>query len=291
MTTTVPTMQELLEAGVHFGHKVSRGHPKMKPFIYGAREGVHIIDLAKSEEYLKTAIDFAFNLGKSNKTLLVVATKKQAKEIVDPLVKDAGSFYVTSHWVGGILTNFDEIRKNFNKLISLQKEQDAGQLKRYTKKEQLLIARKLKKFSDELGGVADMTKMPDALFIVDAVIEDTAVKEAIRMNIPMAGFSDTNSNPNDFAYPIPANDDGIKAIKIICDAFIGAYKEGRKIGAANLVIEAENKVKAEEAAKVAAAKALETPQVKLDPIVAEQAAVIEEEIEKATIQDSERKVV
>lgn len=279
-------MQELLEAGVHFGHKVSRGHPRMKPYIYGARDGVHIIDLAKSEEGLRSAINFCYELGKSGGVLLVVGTKKQAKELIDEQAKEAGCYFITSHWVGGLLTNFDEIKKNFNKLNTLKKERESGELKRYTKKEQLLISRKLEKYDKELGGVSNMEKLPDALFIVDAVIENTAVKEALRMAIKLVGFSDTNANPTFFDYPIPANDDGIKSLKIIIDAIISSYAQGKK----EAVLKTEELTKAP-VAKTSAAKPVEpigTLKV-VDKEVAQETAVIEEEIEKVVVQESERK--
>lgn len=279
MSVTTPTMQELLEAGVHFGHKVSRGHPRMKPYIYGAKDGVHIIDLAKTEAELKKAVEYVYELGRDGKTLLVVATKKQAQEIAEELAKEVGAYYVTIHWVGGLLTNFDEIKRNFARLNSLKKEQEAGQLKRYTKKEQMLIGKRLQKFHDELGGVALMDKVPDAMFIVDTVTESTAVKEGLRLGLKMVGFADTNSNPNDLDYPIPSNDDGIKAIKIVCEAVLKAYGEGKTKAAS---VKAEADKKAEEEAKVG------TPMV--DGEVAEQAAVIEEEIEQKVLQESERKV-
>lgn len=279
-------MQELLESGVHFGHKVSRGHPRMKPYIYGARDGVHIIDLAKSEEGLRSAINFCYELGKSGGVLLVVGTKKQAKELIDEQAKEAGCYFITSHWVGGLLTNFDEIKKNFNKLNTLKKERESGELKRYTKKEQLLISRKLEKYDKELGGVSNMEKLPDALFIVDAVIENTAVKEALRMAIKLVGFSDTNANPTFFDYPIPANDDGIKSLKIIIDAIISSYAQGKK----ESVLKSEELTKAP-VAKTSAAKPVEpigTLKV-VDKEVAQETAVIEEEIEKVVVQESERK--
>ena len=280
MALQTPTMTELLEAGVHFGHKVSRGHPRMKPYIFGARDGVHILDLAQSETKLKEAIEYVYELGKSGGVLLVVGTKKQAQEIVEELSLAAGAPYVNAHWVGGMLTNFDEVKKNINRLNSLQKERETGELSRYTKKEQLLISRKIAKFQDNLGGVSQLSKIPDAMFIVDSVNEDTAVKEALRMGIKLVGFADTNSNPAVFDYPIPANDDGIKAIKIVCEAVVKAYGEGKK--AAGEIAAKKAVDDAKEAARVAEA-------AKLDTVVAEQAEVIEEEIEKKIVQDSERK--
>lgn len=226
----VPSMQELLEAGSHFGHKVSRGHPKMSRFIYGARDGVHIIDLASSEAKLKEAANFAYELGKSGKVLMVIGTKKQAKQVVEELSVEANTPFLTSHWVGGLLTNFDELKKNFKKLQDLEKEKVAGTLTRYTKKEQLLITRKLEKFKKELGGVADLESIPTALFVLDTVADKTAVNEANKMNLKIIGVTDTNSNPDLVDYPIPANDDGIKSIKIVAQTILNAYSQGKKDG-------------------------------------------------------------
>lgn len=309
MKSQIPSMQDLLSAGVHFGHQVRRRHPKMDAFIYGARDGVHIIDLAKSEEKLKDAADFVFNLGKKDGVLLVVGTKKQAKEIVRELAMEVNTPYITERWVGGLLTNFDEIRKNIKKLIDLKKEKEAGTLSRYTKKEQLLIDRQLQKFERNFGGVAGMDKIPDAIFIVDAVVEKTAVKEARSKGVTLVGFADTNADPNLLDYPIPANDDGIKSIKIICEAILKAYGEGKKESiekSQELEESKATKVEKDEkespSAKVIDSEAV-SPQAtsvaqtrgasgdkKLDEVVAEEAAVIEEEVEKKALEESERKV-
>lgn len=289
MVLQVPSMQQLLEAGVHFGHKVSRAHPKMNQYIYGARDGVSIIDLAQSEEKLKEAASFAYNLGKSEGVLLVVGTKKQAREIVENLAKEAQTPYLISHWLGGLLTNFDEIKKNLNKLSTLKEEKEKGELKRYTKKEQLLISRKLEKFERDYGGIATLNKVPDAMFVVDAVADLTAVKEAYKKGIKIVGFADTNSNPSLLDYPIPANDDGIKSIKIICEAIIKIYEQGKKEAGIALA----KAVKKEEAAqkKQAAQDSIEPEEgPKLDKQVAEEAAVLEEAIEKKVLEESERKV-
>lgn len=277
-------MQDLLGAGVHFGHKVSRGHPKMMQFIFGAREGVHIIDLAHSESRLKEASDASFKLGKEGKTLLVVGTKKQAQDIVEGLAKEAQIPYLTQRWVGGILTNFDEIKKNIKKLNELKDQQKKGELSRYTKKEQLLISRKLEKFEKELGGIAGLEKIPDAVFIVDAVSELTAIKEAKKMGITLIGLSDTNADPNWFDYPIPANDDGIKSIKIICETVIKSYSEGRKESGTSgpLPEEAEKGNK-----EVKNTKAEEAEEVEQTP---EEVAALEELVEKQAVAESDRKV-
>ncbi len=273
-------MQELLSAGVHFGHQVRRGHPKMKQYIYGARDGVHIIDLAKSEAKLKEAVEFAYELGKNGSVLLVVGTKKQAKDIAESLAKEVDTPYITARWVGGLLTNFDEIKKNLNRLSSLKEEKQKGSLSRYTKKEQLLIDRQLQKFERVFGGVNSMDKVPDAMFIVDAVADKTAVVEALKKGIKLVGLTDTNADPNAFDYPIPANDDGIKSIKLICETVIRAYGEGKKEAGQLRVKNEQLRIKEEKE------KAEET----LDSAVAEQAAVLEEEVEKKTLKEAERKV-
>src|SRR5258708_5978548 len=212
---SVPSMQDLLAAGVHFGHKVRRGHPKMSPYIYGAREGVHIIDLAFSESKLKEAADSAFQFGKNGGVLLLVGTKKQARPIIKELAGEVEAPFIAERWSGGLLTNFEEIRKNIKKLLSLKEEQEKGELSRYTKKEQLLIARKLIKFEAEMGGVAQMEKIPGAIFVVDGVSDNTAVKEAKKMGLIIFGLCDTNSDPNWFHYPVPATSHVINSIKII----------------------------------------------------------------------------
>ncbi len=278
MQISVPSMEDLLSAGVHFGHKVSRAHPKMKQFIFGARDGVDIIDLAKSEEKLKEAVNAAYEIGKAGQVLLILGTKKQAREIIEKLAKEVDTPYLTMRWVPGLMTNFDEVKKNLKKLVGLREEQQKGELTRYTKKEQLLISRKLNKFEAELGGIAKLEKVPEAMFIVDAVSESTAVKEALKMNIKILGLCDTNADPNWFDYPIPANDDGIKSINIICEAVINAYGQGKK--AFGVRVE-EDRIKSE---KDEADKKEELASAAL-----EEAAALEEVIEKKVLAESERK--
>ncbi len=277
----VPSMQDLLSAGVHFGHKVSRGHPKMGQFIYEARDGVHIIDLAKSETKLKEAVEFAQNLGKNGGVLLLVGTKKQAREIIKSLGEETKTPYIISHWVGGLLTNFDEIKRNLNKLKSLKVAKEGGELSHYTKKERLLIDRRLEKFEQDLGGITDLAKVPEAMFVIDVLVEQTAVKEASRMGISTIAITDTNTDPTPIDYPIPANDDGLKSIKLICETVINAYAKGKK--------EAGEKLKAMEA-REEKAKQKEMGQKEVDEAVLDEAADLEEKIEKEVVEESERKV-
>lgn len=284
-TIKTPDMQELLGAGVHFGHKVSRGHPKMKRYIFGARDGVHILDLAHSEEQLKEAAQVAFDMGKAGQVMLLVGTKKQAQDIVEELAKEADTFYLNKTWYGGIFTNFDEIKKNWKKLSDLKVEQEKGTLSRYTKREQMLIGKKLSKFTNEMGGAIGMEKMPDALFVVDAVGDNIAVREAIKMGVKVIGLCDTNADPTWFDYPVAANDDGIKSIKIICETIIRAYAAGKK-EAGIKVGEAKVESKADKAKEEKATAKEEV----LDETMAQEAAVIEEEIEKKVVDESSRKV-
>lgn len=276
----VPSMQDLLTAGAHFGHKVSRAHPKMREYIFGARDGISIIDLEKTEKKLKEAVDQAYKLGKEGKVLLIVGTKKQSKDIAKDLAKEADTPYLVERWVGGMLTNFEEMRRKIRKLTDLKEEKEKGQLSRYTKKEQLLLSRRLEKFDREYGGVTEMTKLPDAIFLVDAVSDMTAVKESQRMNIMLLGLSDTNADPNWFDYPVPANDDGIKSIKIVCEAIIRAYAQGKKeAGHKTNPAKAESKDEQNEAV---AEESIPAP-------IAEETAALEEIVEKQALEESERK--
>ena len=223
-----PSLQELLEAGVHFGHKISRGNPRMKPFIYGARDGVSIIDLTLSEKYLKEASEYVLELGKKNGTLLFVGTKKQAQPIIKELAQKLEAPYLTSRWIGGFLTNFEEISKNIKKLKELREAKNTGELKKYTKKEQLLIDRRMAQLERDLSGVLDLGKLPDALFVVDAARDSGALKEARSVGVKVVAIADSNSDPSFMDYPIPGNDDAIKSIKILIDTVAGAYGEGKK---------------------------------------------------------------
>lgn len=270
----IPTVQQLLEAGVHFGHQVRRGHPRMREYIYGVRDGVHIINLELSEKLLKETAEEAFKLGKEGKVLLFVGTKKQAQPIVKEAATQAGAPFIDFKWKGGFLTNFDEIRKNIKKLKDLKEKKEKGELSHYTKKEQLLLTRKIEKFEMEWSGVADLEKIPDALFIIDCVAEKTAVAEAIRVEIPVLAIADTNCNPLLINYLIPGNDDATKSIKILTETIANAYAEGLKIsskGASEEKGKEESKEKEEVVGEIA-----------------EEVAAAEEEVEKEAVKEAER---
>lgn len=220
------TTDQLLEAGVHFGHLKSKWNPAMAPYIFMERNGIHVIDLNKTLAKLEEASSAMKQIAKSGKKILFVATKKQAKEIVADAVKKVNMPYVTERWPGGMLTNFPTIRKAVKKMATIDKMASDGTYETISKKEKLTISREREKLETQFGSIADMSRLPAALFIVDIVKEHIAVAEARRLNIPTFAIVDTNSNPNIVDYPIPANDDAAKAISLILEVVTGAIQEG-----------------------------------------------------------------
>jgi len=223
----IPSMQDLLEAGVHFGHQVRRWNPKMRQYIFTAREGVHVIDLAQTVEKLQGACDFVKKIGEEGGTIIFLASKKQARAIVESEAKRAGAKYVTERWIGGLLTNWEQTSKNIKKLTDLKTKREEGEFKDRTKKEQLLIDREIAKLERFYGGVVGIEKLPDALFVVDVRREENACREAVKKEIPVVAICDTNANTFLVTYPIPGNDDAIKAIEIITKTVADSYLEGR----------------------------------------------------------------
>lgn len=231
------TLEELLEAGCHFGHQVTRQNPKARDFVFEARDNIHIIDLAKTKEGLEEAAAYTRNLGAiEGSSLVVVGTKRQAQPVVLAQVKKAdeagasdGLFSVTNRWTGGILTNFSEVSKNFEKLADLSKKLQSDEEKsKYTKKEIGDFAKEKQKLESFYGGIASMKKVPDALFIIDTHLEDLAVKEARMMKVKTVGIVDTNADPEVIDYVIPANDDALGSIELIAGFIMDAWIEGRK---------------------------------------------------------------
>ncbi len=218
------TLQQLLEAGCHFGHQTRRWNPLMKKYIYGDRDGVHIFDLAQTKAGLDAALAFLQQAKKDNKVILFVGTKRQAQEVVKKVATDTNMPYLVQRWPGGILTNFDQLQKSVRRMVDLKDKREKGELKKYTKREQLLIDRDILQLEKTFGGVKDMTKVPDVVFVVDTHREDVAVREARRMNIPVVGMVDTNGNPSLVDYVIPTNDDAIKAVELILDAVADTIK-------------------------------------------------------------------
>jgi small subunit ribosomal protein S2 len=217
-------LADLLNAGAHFGHLTRRWNPRMKPFIFMERNGIHIIDLKKTQELLEIACNAIADVASDGKRILFVGTKKQAKMIIEEEARRCQQFFVSERWLGGMLTNFSTIRKSVKRLTNIEKMETDGTYDKLTKKETLVLDREKEKLAGVLSGVVEMTRLPGALFVVDMKKEDIAVKEATRLGIPVFAIVDTNCDPRLVDYPIPANDDAIKSIqtitRYICDAII-----------------------------------------------------------------------
>ncbi len=224
----IPTLEQMLKAGMHFGHRKSRWHPKMAPFIFGSKQNIYIIDLSKTQGQLKTALEFMTNLVKENKTILFVGTKKQVQKPLKKMAEEIKMPYVIGKWLGGCLTNFMVIRRSIKKYLDLKEKQDTGKLEKYTKKEKLNFERQINKMEIRLGGLANLAKLPDALFIWDIREEKTAVAEARVKNIPIIAICDTNVNPELVNYPIAANDDATKTVDLILDTIKKAIQNVKK---------------------------------------------------------------
>ncbi|MBT4349581.1 30S ribosomal protein S2 [bacterium] len=226
--TNLPSLEELLKKGVHFGHKTSKRHPKMSPFIFTKRNGVHVIDLEATVANLRDAIAFVEKITKSGGTILFIGSKKQAKTIVREAAENCDMPYIVGRWLGGTFTNFNNIVKLTKKLETLTTEKADGTWDRYTKKEQVTMSKQMKKLEDTVGGIRKMQKLPEAVFVVDIKKEKTAVMEANKVGLPIVAMTDTNTNPEKVKYPIPANDDAIKSIRIITDLISEAIKNAKK---------------------------------------------------------------
>ncbi len=223
------TMKDLLEAGVHFGHQTNRWDPKMKPYIFEARNKIYIIDLQKTLESLRIAYEIVAKTVAQGGNIIFVGTKKQAQESIKEEAERAGMFYVNVRWLGGMLTNFKTIRSNLLRLESIEKMQTDGTFEKLTKKEQIQLTKEKDKLAKYLGGVRNMKKLPDMLFVVDTNHEIIAVREANKLDLPIVGIVDTNCNPELIRYPIPANDDAIRAIKLLTSKIADACLEGAKL--------------------------------------------------------------
>ena len=221
-------MKQLLEAGVHFGHQTRRWNPKMRPFIFMARNGIHIIDLQQTVTRLNDAYRFVEQLSADGGTILFVGTKKQAQEAVAEEARRCGMFYVNQRWLGGMLTNFKTIQSRITYLRDLEARRDRGDFERLPKKEALKMQDEIARLERILGGIKDMRRLPSAVFIIDTRKERTAVLEARRLEIPVIALADTNCDPDEMDYPIPANDDAIRAVRLLCSKIADAAVEGRR---------------------------------------------------------------
>ena len=226
MLANIVSMKQLLEAGVHFGHQTRRWNPKMKIFIFAERNGIHIIDLQQTVTRLNDAYRFVAALTAEGENILFVGTKKQAQEAVDQEAKRSCQFYVNQRWLGGMLTNFQTIQLRIRYLKELQGRKERGEFERLTKKEAQRLEEQMNRLERTLGGIKDMRRLPAAIFVVDTRKEHTAVLEARRLEIPVIALADTNCDPDEMDYPIPANDDAIRAVRLLCTKVADAALEG-----------------------------------------------------------------
>lgn len=224
----LPSVEEMLKAGMHFGHRTNRWHPKMKPFIYTDKKGVYIIDLNKSREKLAEAMEFISGLVSEGKSVLFVGTKNQVKAGMKKMAEAAGMPYIVGKWLGGYLTNFAVVKKSVQKYKELVEAKNSGKLEKYTKKERLDFDREIKKLEERVGGLTALNKLPDALFVWDIKEEETAIIEARTKNIPIIAICDTNVNPEMVNYPIPANDDATKTIALLMETIKNVILDAKK---------------------------------------------------------------
>lgn len=221
-------LEEMLASACHFGHKVSKWNPKMRSYIYSKREGIHVFDLTKTYECLTKALDFLQQSAGEGKTILLVSTKLQATRLVEEAAKKCGSPYVTHKWMPGLLTNFETIRKRIKYFRDLKDAKAIGGWEKYTKKERLELSRALEKLEDAFSGVETMLRLPDVVVVLDAVRDTLALREAKRLKIPTIAVCDSNSDPDLVTYPIPGNDDAVKALKFFMGQITGAIEAGKK---------------------------------------------------------------
>lgn len=223
------TMRDLLEAGVHFGHQTNRWNPKMSPYIYGARNGVHVIDLSQTVRQLAVALDFIRTVAARGESILFVGTKRQAQETVREQADRANQFYVVNRWLGGTLTNFQTIRKSIDRLKEIERMARDGSYAKYTKKEVLRFERERERLENNVGGIADMERLPGALFVFDPKKEEIAIREANKLGIPVVAICDTNCDPAGLDYVVAGNDDAIRSIRLFATAIADACLEGARL--------------------------------------------------------------
>ncbi|HCC22869.1 TPA: 30S ribosomal protein S2 [Candidatus Falkowbacteria bacterium] len=229
---TIPSLEALMKAGVHFGHAKSKWHPKMAPFIYTHKNKIHIINLEQTQKQLETALSFVKETAARGGVILFLGTKKQAQAVIKEAATKCGMPYITERWLGGTFTNSRSVLALAKKYKRMKVERDKGLLERYTKRERLKYERKIEKLEPLVGGIEDLNKIPDAMFVIDIKNEKTAVLEGVKENVPMVAICDTNVNPLRISYPIPANDDAVKSIKLITDLVADAVLEGKAAGQA-----------------------------------------------------------
>jgi len=255
------SIKQLLEAGAHFGHQASGWHPRMKRYIFTKRNGIHIIDLEQTVKLLVKAQEFVKQIVADGGTILYVGTKKQAQESVETEAKRCGMYYVNQRWLGGTLTNFTTIQSRIDHLVRLEDQKSKGEFGRLPKKEASKLDEEIARLNRQLGGIKEMTRLPSALFIVDPTKDRIALMEAKRMDVPIVAICDTNCNPDELDVIIPANDDAIRAVKLICSKIADAVIEGKGI---QVVVPKEETAEAAPAAAPTAAPAAAIPVAALD---------------------------
>ncbi|MFN0139033.1 MAG: 30S ribosomal protein S2 [Pyrinomonadaceae bacterium] len=276
------TMKELLEAGVHFGHQVRRWNPKMKEYIFGSRNGIYIIDLQKTQKLFRDALAYVQEslAERPNQKVLFVGTKRQAQDAIKEEAERCGQFYVNNRWLGGLLTNYETVKKSINRLKEIESMREDGRAEMLTKKERLQLDREHEKLMKNLAGIKDMNGMPDMLFVIDVRKEDIAIKEANRLNIPIVAVVDTNCSPEGIHHVIPGNDDALRAIKLFASRIADAIIEGRQVGTEGGVAVTET---AEESEETAAKTEISLTSIPKEYLSEDERA----EIESAEIPDEE----
>ncbi|HEY2544268.1 MAG TPA: 30S ribosomal protein S2 [Gaiellaceae bacterium] len=274
-------MRELLEAGVHFGHQTRRWNPKMRRFIFTERSGIYIIDLTQTSDHLEEAAEFVRNVAERNGTVLFVGTKKQAQDAVENEAKRVGMPYVNHRWLGGLLTNWRTISDRIERLHEMRRLRDEGQLELLPAKERIAMAAELEKLEANLGGVADMRRQPDAIFIIDLKKEALAVREARRLNMPIIALVDTNADPDEADYVIPGNDDAIRSCGLIAKVIANAIEQGKQKVAVKEFKPQKNGSEAEPAAPAdAEAAPAEAEVVQEEPVAEIEAVAAPEAVEE-----------
>lgn len=248
----IPSPLEMLKAGVHFGHQSAKWHPKMKPYIYGERGGVHIINVEKTAEQLEKALNYVGNTVARGGSILFVGTKRQAQDVIAKYATECGMPYVNVRWLGGTLTNYGQLQRLIKHYLDLKDKREKGELKKYTKLEQLQFDREIAELDEKIGGLSTLTRVPDALFILDARHEKTAVREAQAMKVPMIALVDSNVNPGGIDYVIPGNDDAVNSLDLITKLIAGAVKEGKTKAASEAQAAAQVRKQLEEEVRVSA---------------------------------------
>ncbi|MFH0877277.1 MAG: 30S ribosomal protein S2 [Candidatus Omnitrophota bacterium] len=263
---TTELIKQLLEAGVHFGHQTKRWNPKMKPFIFGEKSGIYIIDLEKTEKFLNEARVFISEISAQGKSVLFAGTKKQAQEVIETEAKRCGAFYINHRWLGGLLTNFQTIKKSIKRYKEIVQMENDGIFNSLTKKEIASLVKEKDKLIKSLSGVVEMDRLPGALFVVDSKKEETAVLEAKRLGIPVVALIDTNCDPELINYPIPGNDDAIKSIKLItsmmAESVLDGHKRYQEVKSVVAKLDESQQVSGEEGAEVFVAPETEEEVVK-----------------------------